>query len=366
MILINDFKAEPPSCARRCRPRLTGCSRPAGTCSAKELQAFERSWAEACGTPHCLGVGNGMDAIELCAAGARHRPGRRGRHDADDRLRDGARDPARRAEPVLADIEPDSGLLSPASVRRCLSGRTRAVLLVHLYGQMRDMPAWIALCHETGVQLIEDCAQSHLARWDDRVAGSIGAAGAYSFYPTKNLGAIGDGGALVTRSEAIAQRVGRLRNYGQSRTLRAPGARHEQPARRAASCIAERASALARGFTKRRRAIATRYDAAIDNPQIELLAPPQQADAHVHHLYVVRCASRAALARYLGEREVQTLIHYPVPIHRQAPCTALRRDPQGLPQSEQHAATCLTIPMPSSDDGCRRQTTSSRHSTRFR
>ena len=97
-------------------------------------------------------------------------------------------------------------------------------------------------------------------------------------------------------------------------------------------------------FTERRRAIANRYDTGIDNARIERLAPPQQAGAHVHHLYVVRCAAREALAAHLAEREVQTLIHYPVPIHRQAPCTALRRDPEGLARAEEHAATCLTIP----------------------
>jgi dTDP-4-amino-4,6-dideoxygalactose transaminase len=344
MILMNDFKAEPPELRAAMSAAADRVFASGWYVLGKELQTFERRWAEACGTPYCLGVGNGMDAIELALRALDIGPG-------DEVvttpmtafatvlaiLRAGA-------EPVLADIEPDSGLLSPASVRRCLSTRTRAVLLVHLYGQMRDMPTWIELCREAGVHLIEDCAQSHLARWDSQVAGSIGAAGAYSFYPTKNLGAIGDGGALVTQSEAIAQRVGRLRNYGQSERYVHPElGMNSRLDELQAALLSERLRWL-ETFTERRRAVAVRYDAAIDNPQIERLAPPQQAGAHVHHLYVVRSASREALAAHLAECQVQTLIHYPVPIHRQAPCKALRRDSQGLAQAEEHAATCLTIP----------------------
>ena len=216
MILMNDFKAEPAELREAMSAAAARVFASGWYVLGNELKAFEQAWAAACGTAFCLGVGNGMDAIELALRGLDIGPG-------DEVvttpmtafatvlavLRAGA-------TPVLADIEPDSGLLSPASVRRCLSPRTRAVLLVHLYGQMRDMPAWAALCGDAGIALIEDCAQAHLACWDGQPAGSLGVAGAYSFYPTKNLGAIGDGGALVTQSEPLAQRVGRLRNYGQS------------------------------------------------------------------------------------------------------------------------------------------------------
>ena len=120
------------------------------------------------------------------------------------------------ATPILADIDAETALLSPASVERCLSPRTRAVIVVHLYGQVRQMDRWQSLCKDAGIELIEDCAQAHLASRHGRVAGSFGRAGAYSFYPTKNLGAIGDGGALVTDQPELADRAARLRNYGQS------------------------------------------------------------------------------------------------------------------------------------------------------
>jgi len=248
------------------------------------------------------------------------------------------------ATPVLADIDAASGLLSPDSVRRCLSARTRAIVLVHLYGQMRNMDGWVTLCSEARVELIEDCAQSHLARWNGRVAGSFGVVGAYSFYPTKNLGAIGDGGALVTESEALALRVGRLRNYGQSERYVHPElGMNSRLDEIQAALLTERLCWLDR-FTERRRTIVYRYNAAIANVRISFLAPPEQALSHVHHLFVVLCIEREALAKHLADRGVNTLIHYPIPVHRQASCEALARDPQGLSAAEAHAATCLSIP----------------------
>ena len=344
MILINDFKAEPEALRIAMTAAAARVFASGWYVLGQEVKAFEQRWAEACGLPHCVGVGNGMDAIELALRALDIGPG-------DEVvttpmtafatvlaiLRAGA-------EPVLADIDPESGLLDPASVRRCLSKKTRAVVLVHLYGQMRDLPVWVDLCREAGIELIEDCAQSHLARYDDTPAGGFGAAGAYSFYPTKNLGAIGDGGALVTRSSALAERVGRLRNYGQSERYVHPElGMNSRLDELQAALLSERLRWLD-DFTARRRSIASRYDAGIANPRVRPMAPPQQADAHVHHLYVVRCDARDALAVHLAARNVQTLIHYPVPVHRQRPCEGLRRDPAGLLRAEAHAATCLTIP----------------------
>jgi dTDP-4-amino-4,6-dideoxygalactose transaminase len=309
-----------------------------------EVRSFEQAWAAACGARHCVGVGNGMDAIELALQALDIGPGDEVVTTAMTAFATVLAVLRAGAVPVLADIEPDSGLLAIASVRRCLTARTRAVLLVHLYGQMRDVAAWTALCTEAGVHLIEDCAQSHLARWDGRPAGSIGVAGAYSFYPTKNLGAIGDGGAVVTSDKALADRVSRLRNYGQSeRYVHSELGMNSRLDELQAAIMSERMRWLV-DFTERRRQIANAYDACLRHPRVRLLAAPQEAASHVHHLYVLRCDDRDALSRHLSERGVQTLIHYPVPVHRQQPCTALGRDPMGLPNTEVHAATCLSIP----------------------
>lgn len=344
MILMNDFKAEPAELRAAMSAAAARVFASGWYVLGSELKAFEQRWAEACGARHCVGVGNGMDAIELALRALDIGPGAEVVTTPMTAFATVLAILRAGATPVLADIEPDSGLLSPVSVRRCLTPRTRAVVLVHLYGQMRDMPTWVELCRTAGIELIEDCAQAHSARWDGQVAGSVGSAGAYSFYPTKNLGAIGDGGALVTQSQALAERVGRLRNYGQSERYVHPElGMNSRLDELQAALLSERLRWLD-GFTARRRAIAGQYDQRIRNPRVRLLAPASQPASHVHHLYVLRCDARADLARHLTACSVQTLIHYPVPVHRQAPCLALARDPRGLPNAEAHAAECLSIP----------------------
>jgi dTDP-4-amino-4,6-dideoxygalactose transaminase len=249
------------------------------------------------------------------------------------------------ATPVLADIEPDTALLSIESAARCISPKTKAVLLVHLYGQVRRMDAWTAFCDKHGITLVEDCAQAHLATWQGKVAGSFGAAGAYSFYPTKNLGAPGDAGALVTKSQALAKRAARLRNYGQSERYHHPElGMNSRLDEIHAAMLAERIKWLPE-FTERRRQIADAYRAGINNSLVQLLDAPEEHIAHVYHLFVIVCEQREALQGHLQSHQVQALIHYPICIHEQKPCLAVARDPQGLKASERHAATCLSLPI---------------------
>jgi dTDP-4-amino-4,6-dideoxygalactose transaminase len=248
------------------------------------------------------------------------------------------------ATPVLADIHAHTGLLDPASVERCIGPRTKAIVLVHLYGQVRDMEQWSALCDRHGLALMEDCAQAHLAEWNGKTAGSFGRFGAYSFYPTKNLGALGDGGALVSDNQALAQRAAVMRNYGQS-------VRYHHPEVGLNSRLDELQAALLLvrmnwldAFTDRRRQIAAAYREGIRNPLVQALAAPPQVRSHVYHLFVVLCDRREQLALYLKAQGVETLAHYPIPVHFQAPCREIRRDSHGLDASERHAAQCLSIP----------------------
>jgi dTDP-4-amino-4,6-dideoxygalactose transaminase len=344
MIVMNDFKAEPVALREAMAAAAARVLASGWYILGNELKAFERQWAQACGAAHCLGVANGMDAIELALRGLDIGPGDEVVTTPMTAFATVLAVIRTGATPVLADVDPVSGLLCPTSVRRCLSKRTRAVVLVHLYGQMRDMDVWTSLCGETGVALVEDCAQSHLACWNGATAGTLGVAGAYSFYPTKNLGALGDGGALVTNDEALAERVGRLRNYGQSeRYIHPEIGMNSRLDELQAALLCERLLWLD-GFTARRRAIAGHYDENIRNARVRLLAPAQQAHSHVYHLYVVLCERRDALSAHLAAAGVQTLIHYPVPAHRQRPCVELRRDPRGLVQAEAHGESCLSIP----------------------
>ena len=344
MIGMNEFTAEPEALIQNELAAMERVLRSGWYILGKEVEQFEHRWAASCGVSCGVGVGNGMDALEI---GLRSLGIGLGDEVITTPmtafasvlaiLRSGA-------TPVLADIDPETALLDPESVERCLSSRTKAVLLVHLYGQVRQMERWADLCQSAGIYLLEDCAQAHLAQWQERCAGSFGTWGAYSFYPTKNLGAIGDAGMLVTPDETIAKKAKVLRNYGQTE-------RYHHPELGLNSRLDELQAALLlarldwlEAFTLRRQQIAQQYFVGIEHPKIQLLAPPISPENHVYHLFVVRCAERDRLSAYLKERGIASLCHYPLPIHYQKPCRDLNRDPNGLCYSEQHADQCLSIP----------------------
>lgn len=216
MISMNNFQAEPEELIQQEIAAVEKVIKSGWYILGDQVRNFELAWANRCRVNYAIGVGNGMDAIEI---GLRALNIGFGDEVITTPMTAFATVLAiirAGATPVLADIDPASALLDPVSVERCLSSRTRAILLVHLYGQVRNMDTWIALCNHADVQLLEDCAQSHLASWKNKVAGAFGAWGAYSFYPTKNLGTLGDGGAIITNSEEVANQSKILRNYGQS------------------------------------------------------------------------------------------------------------------------------------------------------
>jgi len=344
MIRMNDFRAEPQALLTAELAAAERVLRSGWYVLGNEVKAFETAWAGRCGLAHCVGVGNGMDAIEigLRALGI-------GSNDEVITtpmtafatvlaiLRAGA-------TPVLADVDAATAILDIASVERCIGPRTKAVLLVHLYGQIRNMEEWEAVCQRRGIALIEDCAQSHLAEWSERKAGTFGKFGAYSFYPTKNLGALGDGGALVTDDMKLATQAAVLRNYGQSE-------RYHHPETGLNSRLDELQAALLLArlewldkFTERRRKIAADYRSGIENAAVRMMAAPRQPKSHVFHLFVVLCGERDRLASHLAGNGVEALVHYPVPVHLQPPCRDLRCDAQGLATAERHAAECLSLP----------------------
>lgn len=344
MILMNDFKAEPPELREAMLGAVGRVLESGWYVLGNEVSDFEKQWAGMCGVTHGVGVGNGMDAIEIALRALNIGSG-------DEVittpmtafatvlaiLRAGA-------TPVLADIDQNTALLSIESAARCITPKTKAVLLVHLYGQVRQMDAWTNFCNQHNIVLVEDCAQAHLAKWHGKVAGSFGAAGAYSFYPTKNLGAPGDAGMLVTHNQAVAERSAKLRNYGQSVRYQHPelgmNSRLDEVH---AAMLSERLKWLPE-FTERRRQIATAYSAGIDNPLVNQLTQPEEPDAHAYHLYVITCEQRDALQVHLQQQQVQALIHYPICIHEQVPCLTIKRDANGLHNSDRHAATCLSLP----------------------
>lgn len=344
MILMNDFKAEPHEIREAMLTAAKRVIESGWYVLGNEVAAFEQKWAEACRVKYGVGVGNGMDAIEIALRALNIGPG-------DEVittpmtafptvlaiLRAGA-------TPVLADIDLNTALLSIESTKQCISPKTKAVILVHLYGQVRQMDAWQDLCEQHDVVLIEDCAQSHLAEWQGKVAGSFGHAGAYSFYPTKNLGAAGDAGMLITQNRELYERAGRLRNYGQSVRYHHPElGMNSRLDEIHAAMLSERLKWLPE-FTLRRQQIAELYHENINSDLISQLSLPEEPSAHVYHLFVITCKYRDELQIHLKNNDIQSLIHYPIPIHKQESCFNIMRSSQGLDNSENYAVTCLSLP----------------------
>jgi dTDP-4-amino-4,6-dideoxygalactose transaminase len=341
---MNDFKGEPAELLRSELLAVERVLRSGWYVLGKELQAFEAAWAKVCGVAHAVGVGNGMDALEIGISALGIGPGDEVITTPMTAFATTLAILRAGATPVFADIDASTALLEPQSVERCITTRTRAVLLVHLYGHVHQMERWQTLCRERQLLLLEDCAQAHLASCGAARAGSFGAWGAFSFYPTKNLGAIGDGGMLVTDDDETAKRARRLRNYGQSERYHHPErGLNSRLDELQAALLAERLKWLER-FTERRRTIANVLHEQLRNPQVRALAPPVRPEQHVHHLFVVRCERRDELSSYLKARGVESLSHYPIPVHRQKPCELLPRDPEGLARAEAHANSCLSLP----------------------
>lgn len=344
MILINDFRAEPREIRDAMLAAASRVLESGWYILGEEVTAFEREWARACGAGYAIGVGNGMDAIEISLRLLDIGPGDEVITTPMTAFATVLAIVRAGATPVLADIERETALLSFDSVERCISPKTKAIVPVYLYGQMRDSAAWQNLCEKQGVELLEDCAQAHLAQLGGKVAGTFGRLGAYSFYPTKNLGAIGDGGAIITNDATLAKRAGTLRNYGQSVRYHHPElGMNSRLDEIQAAMLGVRLKWLAE-FTARRREIARSYFDEMHNPLVSLMSEPSEPAAHVYHLFVVTCPHRDALQAHLQARDIQSLIHYPIPVHRQEPFRQIKRDPRGLAVSEQHAASCLSIP----------------------
>jgi len=341
---MNGFDREPDELVARELAAIERVIRSGWWVLGGEVTRFEEEWAARVGASHAVGVANGMEAIEIALLAL-------GIGEGDEVITTPMTAFATvlaimrvGATPVLADIDPGSAMLDPTSVERCISERTRAVVLVHLYGQAGPVERLRELCASRGLELVEDCAQAHGALVDGRPVGSFGAVAAWSFYPTKNLGAVGDGGALTTTSEALAAKASVLRNYGQSvRYVHTELGLNSRLDELQAAVLSVRLARLDE-WTVARRRVARRYVDGIRHPLVDVLPLPAQAERHVHHLFVVRSQRRDDLRDHLATAGVECLSHYPIPIHHQAPTADVRIDPEGLGVAEDHAARCVSLP----------------------
>jgi dTDP-4-amino-4,6-dideoxygalactose transaminase len=306
-----------------------------------ELEAFELEFAAASGAAHAVGVGSGTDALALALTAL-------GIGAGDDVITSplsaaysalaivmaGAR-------PVFADIDPERLTLSPSLVEAAITPKTKAILPVHLYGQPADMTALSAIARRHGLLLVEDCCQAHLATAAGRPVGTWGAAGAFSFYPTKNLGALGDAGAIITNDGALAERLRRIRNGGQTSRYH-----HDELGVNSrldeiqAAVLRTRLTRLA-GWTAARRALAAVYRAQLASGPVRV--PPELDAGHVYHLFPVLSDDRDQLQRHLAAQGIETLIHYPVAIPDQP---ALRSaGPAPSPVASRIARQVLSLPL---------------------
>jgi len=276
-----------------------------------EGRAFEREFAAWCGARHVVGVASGMAALELALLALGVGPGDEVAVPAMTAVPTAMAVVSVGATPRLVDVDLATGLMDPASLAHEIGERTRVVVPVHLYGQCADLDAIGAIAAQRGIAVLEDCAQAHGAQDRGRAAGTVGVASAWSFYPTKNLGAFGDAGALATNDPALAERFARLRNYGNRGGFDfvEPG-RNERLDDLHAAILRVKLRRLHAG-NEQRRANAARYRAALAQAKVSL--PVEHKDAHhVYHQFVVRCDRRDALRDHLAKAGVPTLVHYPM------------------------------------------------------
>jgi dTDP-4-amino-4,6-dideoxygalactose transaminase len=306
-----------------------------------EVEAFERAFADASGAAFSVGVGTGTDAIAITLRALGIGAGDEvittplsAAYTALACMMTGAR-------PVFADIDPRRLTIDPAAIEAAITPRTAAILPVHLYGQAADMPAIAAIAQRRGLAIVEDCCQAHLATCGGKSVGSFGVAAAYSFYPTKNLGALGDGGAITTRDAALAAKMKRIRNGGQTdRYHHGEMGVNSRLDEMQAAILAARLPFLP-GWIAKRRAHAATYRRLLAGSAIDV--PPEFDAGHVYHLFPVLSPRRDALQAFLRDESIETLIHYPVPIPRQP---ALQPEsPAASPEADRVCAQVLSLPL---------------------
>lgn len=311
----------------------------------QEVSEFEKNFATYCESSHCIGVGNGLDALHLALKAWDIGPGDEVLVPSNTYIATWLAVTYTGARPVPVEPVVDTFNIDPARIEAAITPRTKAIIAVHLYGQMADMPAISAIARQYDLKLLEDAAQSHGARWDGSAAGALSDAVAYSFYPGKNLGALGDGGAVTTNNPIYADRIKMLRNYGsRQKYMNELIGYNSRLDELQAAFLSAKLPQLDADNT-RRGAIARRYEKGLaDISELVLPVVPSPANS-VWHLYVVRTPRRDALQEFLRHRGIGTLIHYPIPPHLQQCYADLGYSEGSFPISEAMHREVLSLPI---------------------
>jgi dTDP-4-amino-4,6-dideoxygalactose transaminase len=317
----------------------------------REVEAFEQEFARYLGLREAVGVANGTDAIELALRAIGVGPGDAVFTVSHTAVATVAAIERSGATPILLDVDEKTFTMDPAQLEDALAveatpagPRPKAVVVVHLYGHPAAMPAIVDLARANGLLVVEDCAQAHGARLDGRMVGTFGDVATFSFYPTKNLGALGDGGLVASDDPGIASRVRELRQYGwRERNVSATTGFNSRLDEIQAAVLRVKLRHLDAG-NERRRELASRYDTGLGSAAVRI--PGVAAGAqHVYHQYVIRAHERADLMAWLRERGIATAIHYPIPVHQQPAYADRLPVPHTLQATERLAGEIVSLPM---------------------
>ena len=343
MILCANPRAQYDAHAEEIDAAMTRVLRNGRYILGDEVASFEKEFAAYIGVAHAVGVASGTDALHLALRAAGIGTGDEVITVSHTAVATVAAVEMAGATPVVIDIDPKHFTIDPARVEEAITERARAIIPVHLYGGAADLDAVLDIARRRGLKVIEDCAQSHGATLHGRRTGAFGDAGSFSFYPTKNLGAIGDGGMIVTDDDDIATNARLLRQYGwEERYVSRIAGWNSRLDELQAAVLRVKLRHLD-DDNRRRRSIASAYTEELRGTTLTLPTTRPDSD-HAFHLYVVRSARRDRLAGFLHERGIGTLVHYPVPAHLQ-PAYSGRLGSKPLPETERAAAEVLSLPM---------------------
>jgi dTDP-4-amino-4,6-dideoxygalactose transaminase len=309
-----------------------------------EVQRFEEEYACYVGTEHCIAVNNGTSALQLSLAALGVGPGDEVITVPHTFIATAEAITAVGARPVFVDIDPETFTMDPELLKDAITSKTKAILPVHLYGQMCDMDAILSVAGRQGIPVVEDACQAHGASYKGRMAGSIGVAGCFSFYPGKNLGALGEGGAITTDDSSLAYRLRILRDHGSCRKYEhtVPGYNMRMEGLQG-GMLSVKLKHLDR-WNEQRRQAATEYDSAFANTNV---TSPKVMDygRHVFHLYVIMTDNRDALRQHLAHSGIESGLHYPVPLHLQEAYQCLGYREGDFPATERVKDRILSLPM---------------------
>jgi dTDP-4-amino-4,6-dideoxygalactose transaminase len=315
----------------------------------EEVATFEREFAAFIGAKHCIGVGSGTDALQLILRALKIGPGDEVITVANTFIATVEAITYVGATPVLVDCAHDTYLIDPGAIERAVCRRTRAIIPVHLYGQPVDIDPILEVSDKYGIKVVEDAAQAHGAAWKDgRRCGTVGAAAGFSFYPGKNLGAYGDGGAVTTNDDEIAGHLRLLRNWGSTvKYFHEVKGFNSRLDTLQAAVLGVKLKHLEQ-WNDARNALAQRYRQRLGNlPSVVLPKEAPWCGRHIYHLFVIRLLDhdRDTVAKELGERSVQTGIHYPRPVHLQKAYADLKLGPGSFPHAEEACGQILSLPI---------------------